>query len=32
MVDLNEVYHDFGILDIGGNDIAWVRRFEDRTG
>ncbi|MDQ1924537.1 DUF6531 domain-containing protein [Massilia sp. CCM 9206] len=31
LYDLNEVYHDFGLLDAGG-DIAWVRRKEDRTG
>jgi RHS repeat-associated protein len=32
LVDLNEMYRDFGRLDVTGNEVAWVRRVEDRTG
>lgn len=32
LVDLNEMYRDFGRLDVTGNAVAWVRRVEDRTG
>ncbi|NHZ66978.1 DUF6531 domain-containing protein [Massilia genomosp. 1] len=32
LYDLNEMYYDFGHLDLGSNDIAWVQRVENRTG
>ncbi len=32
MYDLNEMYYDFGQLDVGSEQTAWLRRVEDRSG
>lgn len=32
LYSLDELYYDFGKIDVTGDDIAWVRRMEDRTG
>lgn len=32
LYNLNEMYYDFGQLDLESSEPAWVRRVEDRTG
>jgi len=32
MYDLNEIYYDFGYVDVDAGAVGWLQRVEDRTG